>query len=171
MRTSQLQVLTVDTAYSLARGYGLPPHFFGEVQRLFAADAGVGCGTIQVMQQERTGAPVSVTITNFKSVGMPEPPLDALTKAADLWLEHPGSKASDTSSVTRISDLVSLTEFWRTEVFEVMHGWLKGRYPMAAQIHTEGTSQTLITMHRSARDFTDSEAQELRALQRSLVAA
>ena len=53
----------------------------------------------------------------------------------------------------RVSDSLSLPEFWETDVWSLMHGRGNGRYPAAALLCRGRRTMTFVGVHRIRRDF------------------
>ena len=171
MLEAQVQKLALDAAVNAGRTGSLPPGFLDEMVSLFGADAGVGYTSCYLVAVSSASGGVAVDRASMQAAGAPQPPDGILEQGSTLALSHPGIRALSSSSVTRVSDLIRMKAFWGTPVFEVMHGWVNGRYPMAAQLHADGRRVDFIGLNRQHRDFTDKDVEALRAIQRPLVAA
>ena len=67
--------------------------------------------------------------------------------------------------------MVTLRSFWGTEVYEYMHGFNGGRYPMAAGLLMCADQVVYLALHRSDRDFTDEDVADLQLLQQVVAPA
>ncbi|WP_330476086.1 helix-turn-helix transcriptional regulator [Terrabacter sp. C0L_2] len=127
------------------------------------AEAGIG-----VTRIDRSGPSVGISV---ETAG-PGPVSDELAgQAAEVADQHPALLSLSPTEAVRVSDLVVIKDFWHTEVYERMHGYLDGRYPMAMLLHASPTEVMFIGAHRSSSDFADEDVEALELIQRPLAAA
>ena len=151
-----------DLAVAAARGESLAPWLPAVVEAL-RAEAGVG-----VTRIDRSGASVGISVETAGS----GPVSDELAGlAAEVAEQHPALMSLSPTEAVRVSDLVVIKDFWHTEVYERMHGYLDGRYPMAMLLHASPTEVMFIGAHRSSADFSDEDVETLELIQRPLAAA
>lgn len=165
MRAVELQRLGLDAAVAVAREGAPTPEFLPHVVRLLGADAGVGLTTFRL---EPGGGVQEVLI---ESAGAPPFPQEYFPSARRVAVSHPGIMGLSCEDVVRLSDLVNLRRFWGSDTYELMHGFCDGRFPMAAGLHAGSTMVTFVGLHRHRSDFPDPAVEDLRQLQRPLVAA
>ena len=151
-----------DLAVAAARGEPLAP-LLADVMAVLRADAGVGLTRLNL---GRSGIDVSVDVHGSRPVTAEMGRL-----AAEVADQHPAILTLSTDHATRVSDLVSIREFWHTDVYERMHGHADGRYPIAAMLHQSPTAVTFLGAHRSHTDFRSHDVEIIEQIQRPLVAA
>ena len=87
-------------------------------------------------------------------------------------LQHPGIARFPKCATVRLSDVINLKRFWGTPQYQRVHGWLEGyHYPLGAQLYSSPNRLVLLALHRSQRDFTDRQVEQLEAVRRPLSAA
>lgn len=158
--------LGIDTAVRAARGADVGTGLADEAARLFGSDEGAyvsrlvpECGVDEIW-------------CSSSGPGLPAGYWDPVTQR--VLVQHPGlerATAAGTTAPVRVSDVVPLGEFWTTEVYDVVHGWADGRYPMAAVLGQGPRQLTVLALHRRARDYSDAERDALALLQRVVAPA
>lgn len=154
--------LARDLAVTAARGEPLTPLLPAVVDAL-RADAGVG-----VTRIARVGPSVEISVETAGSAPVAQ---DLAQRAAEVADQHPALLSLSPSAAVRVSDLVVIKDFWHTEVYERMHGYLDGRYPMAILLHASPSEVLFLGAHRSHSDFRPEDVEALEAIQRPLAAA
>ena len=160
----QILSSAVAMAQTIASGEDYGQLLIDLTARLFDADGGAGLSV-----WNRAVGGTGPTISVWTSPGIAVPP-GQNTLAARCAADHPGLAAiiaRGTHAPVRVSDTVSLPQFWDTEVYHHMHGWHPdARYPMGAAIHVSGSSMVFLALHNRGRDFTDDEVAALGLFQR-----
>jgi DNA-binding CsgD family transcriptional regulator len=151
-----------DLAVAAARGESLVP-LLASIMDVLRADTGVGLTQINHVNG---GIDISVDVHGSRPVTAEMGRL-----AAEVADQHPAILTLSTAHATRVSDLVSLPDFWHTDVYERMHGHADGRYPIAVKLHQSSTTVTFLGAHRAHSDFRPEDVELLEQIQRPLVAA
>ncbi len=151
-----------DLAVAAARGESLVPLLPG-IMAVLRADSGVG---LTRLNHSGGGIDVSVDVHGSRPITAEMGRL-----AAEVADQHPAILTLSTARATRVSDLVSIRDFWHTDVYERMHGHADGRYPIAVMLHQSSTSVTFLGAHRTHTDFRSEDLELLEQIQRPLVAA
>jgi DNA-binding CsgD family transcriptional regulator len=151
-----------DLAVAAARGESLTPLLPAVVEAL-RAEAGIG-----VTRIDRSGPSVGISV---ETAGSGPVSAELAGQAAEVADQHPALLSLSPDAAVRVSDLVVIKDFWHTEVYERMHGYLDGRYPMAMLLHASPTEVMFIGAHRSSSDFGPEDMEALELIQRPLAAA
>ncbi len=133
-----------DLAVAAARGEPLLP-LLADVMAVLRADAGVGLTRLNL------GAAASTCPSTCTGRAPVTAEMGRL--AAEVADQHPAILTLSTAHATRVSDLVSIRDFWHTDVYERMHGHADGRYPIAVMLHQSPTAVTFLGAHRTHTDF------------------
>ena len=151
-----------DLAVAAARGEPLFP-WLPAVVEVLRADTGVGLTRLR-----RTGGGIDVSVDVAGSAPV-TPAMGRL--AAEVADQHPAIPVLSTSGAVRVSDLVTIRDFWHTDVYERMHGHVGGRYPVAVLLHSSASDVVFLGAHRGTVDFSTEDLHLLEAIQRPLAAA
>ena len=151
-----------DLAVAAARGDPLLP-LLADVMAVLRADAGVGLTRLNLGD---VGIDVSADVHGSRPVTA-----EMARLAAEVADQHPAILTLSTAHATRVSDLVSIRDFWHTDVYERMHGHADGRYPIAVMLHQSPTGVTFLGAHRTHTDFRPDDIDLIEQIQRPLVAA
>jgi DNA-binding CsgD family transcriptional regulator len=106
-----------------------------------------------------------------ETAGSAPVPDELASRAAEVADQHPALLSLSPDAAVRVSDLVVIKDFWHTEVYERMHGYLDGRYPMAILLHASPAEVLFLGAHRSSSDFRPEDVEALETIQRPLAAA
>ncbi len=160
--------IALEISYAIAREEDYREHLLKQVYVQFGADAGAGLTTWHLNSSD---AAEQVTV-----VAMGTPPIsrEQTLGALRLVKRHPGLIAmvrAGTGDAIRVSDHTDLANFWTTEAYWRMHGYLDGRYPAGALLLDRSDVQIFVGMHRHHRDFSDGDLTAFAALQRPVAAA
>ena len=160
MADQVLQRVAVDAAVQIARG--APDHtaLLEALVHQLGADSGACLVTWSL-----TG---SAFMDSIQVAGCP--PMTQQLSEQDL--QHPGIARFPQCATVRLSDVINLKRFWGTPQYQRVHGWLEGyNYPLGAQLYSSRNRLVLLALHRSQRDFTDCQVEQLEAVRRPLSAA
>lgn len=167
MPSARLVATALEVAHLKARGEPTADVLIDQTWRLLHPDAGAGLVTYR--RRDGQIAEVDVAVAGALPV-----PAEIAQRARTLAPQHPGIAqlvAAGTAEPVRVSDVVRLRSFWGTELYEYMHGFNGGRYPMAAALLMNADEVVYLALHQRERDFRDEDVADLQALQRVVAPA
>ena len=165
-REAEVLRLAVDIARQIAAGEPFKHDFVRRIEVVLAADGGCGLATFSPDLLPGDAPDVVVSDGCVVLPGQAE-------RSAQFVGTHPSFAAMfqfGTTRPIRTSDQVRMEQFWETEEFDAMHGWLPtAHFPAAIALQMSPTGFAFLGLHRDRRDFTDDDLDAL-ALIQSIVA-
>jgi DNA-binding CsgD family transcriptional regulator len=165
MGGSRLMVRTVDLSRAAAEGVDVLP------DALELLDEHIGADTLSVSaMQLRATAQVraDVSLRGASPMTARELELWPALMATHPYLPHLVAGPMVTS---RVTDVVDLRSFERTELYQQLLGPRGSRYQAALVLHRSPESMLLLSLWRAERDFTDREVERLEAFRVVMAAA
>lgn len=159
-----LQRTAVEAAVQIARG--APDHtaLLEALVHQLGADSGACHVTWSLV------GPVSMS--SIQVAGCPPWTSSETGQLNEQDLQHPGIARFPNCATVRLSAVTNVRRFWGTPRYQRVHGWLEGHhYPLGAQLYSSHNRLVLLALHRSQRDFTDRQVEQLEAVRRPLAAA
>ena len=161
-READVLRLAIDIARQIAAGEPFKQDLVRRIEVVLAADG--GCGLATFSPDLPPGAAPDVVVSDGCVVlpGQAE-------RSAQFVGTHPSFAAMFQFGATRpirTSDQVRMDQFWETEEFDAMHGWLPtAHFPAAIALQVSPAGFAFLGLHRDRRDFTDDDLDALALIQ------